>query len=680
MPAADGNPATWNHIGLHKHSVGTLTADQNALRWKSNTFRDITGATGSVKVTNADDIVDASWMIFGRVGYLRVRTGGGKELRFDGFPPSDFEDLATVFSNYYNSVLEKKSVAGCGASYGITDVEESVLTFYENEVDEEGADNQRGQEILSLDLTEVSQCVLPGNNRNDIELQFHESDAGEVGTDQLVQLRFYVPPDPDADQADRDVPTAAELFQKSIMTQARIKNSSMNVIVQFDENRGSFLTPRGRYAMELYDSYLRMHGNKYDYKINYADISRLFLLPRQEEQNKAFVIALDKPIRQGQQRYQYLVLQTTTAQSEVTINLDQETLDREYNGDLQPQVRGSLCNLVAKCFKVITRKKVFVPGKFTNAYGQSFVKCALRANEGSLYPLEKQFVFIHKPSVLVRFDEIESVEFQRYAGGQGSTRNFDLCVRLLNITGESGGSKEYVFSGIDRTDYNTLYSFLSGKKIRIANIADNGMESGQASARAAMYDDNDTRNDAGDDDDDGEGESSEDEDYNAAAASSSESDAGSDESLEADDDGSDLEELRKASAKKKKKEEMIRQKVNKEKKEIKNKEERREKKEKSGGIPKKKEKKRKEKDDDSTDNERLKQIKKKKRPEPTPTPVKKTVVKKKKKKKDPNAPKKAMTSFMHFSAARRSEIKKENPNLSFGDIVSVLLCLVKFLL
>merc|ERR1712032_308793 len=136
----------------------------------------------------------------------------------------------------------------------------------------------------------------------------------------------------------------------------------------------------------------------------------------------------------------------------------------------------------------------------------------------------------------------------------GSTRNFDLCVRLLNITGESGGSKEYVFSGIDRTDYNTLYSFLSGKKIRIANIADNGMESGQASARAAMYDDNDTRNDAGDDDDDGEGESSEDEDYNAAAASSSESDAGSDESLEADDDGSDLEELRKASAKKKKEE------------------------------------------------------------------------------------------------------------------------------
>ena len=29
------------------------------------------------------------------------------------------------------------------------------------------------------------QCVLPGTNRNEIELQFPESDAVEAGTDQL---------------------------------------------------------------------------------------------------------------------------------------------------------------------------------------------------------------------------------------------------------------------------------------------------------------------------------------------------------------------------------------------------------------------------------------------------------------------------------------------------------------
>ena len=41
-------------------------------------------------------------------------------------------------------------------------------------------------------------------------------------------------------------------------------------------------------------------------------------------------------------------------------------------------VNGSFSNLVAKTFKVITRKKVFIPGKFANANQQACVKCALR--------------------------------------------------------------------------------------------------------------------------------------------------------------------------------------------------------------------------------------------------------------------------------------------------------------
>lgn len=78
------------------------------------------------------------------------------------------------------------------------------------------------------------------------------------------------------------------------------------------------------------------------------------------------------------QRYNYLVLQTNKEPSEVAISLDEETLQREYNGALQPVMTGSLSNLIAKTFKVITRKKVFVPGKFTNSNQQECVKCALR--------------------------------------------------------------------------------------------------------------------------------------------------------------------------------------------------------------------------------------------------------------------------------------------------------------
>ena len=42
----------------------------------------------------------------------------------------------------------------------------------------------------------------------------------------------------------------------------------------------------------------------------------------------------------------------------------------------------------------------------------------------------------------------------------------------------------------------------------------------------------------------------------------------------------------------------------------------------------------------------------------------------KKVKKDPNAPKRATTSFMFFSNAVRSKMKEQNPGATFGEMVS----------
>ena len=172
------------------------------------------------------------------------------------------------------------------------------------------------------------------------------------------------------------------------------------------------------------------------------------------------------------------------------------------------------------------------------------------ANEGHLYPLEKQFIFIHKPAVLIRFDEIESVEFQRYAGGQVSTRNFDLCVTLHSTPGDASGAKEYTFSGIDKTNYTALYSFLSGKKIRIKNIEGVGAEekpSGRGGPAPGMYDETYGGEEMG--------ESSEDEDYDQENPSGSDESSGGSDSEDDDDlgsvasDDSDLAEHRKKSGK-----------------------------------------------------------------------------------------------------------------------------------
>ncbi|GAA5825678.1 hypothetical protein JCM10212_002149 [Sporobolomyces blumeae] len=41
-------------------------------------------------------------------------------------------------------------------------------------------------------------------------------------------------------------------------------------------------------------------------------------------------------------------------------------------------------------------------------------------------------------------------------------------------------------------------------------------------------------------------------------------------------------------------------------------------------------------------------------------------------KKDPNAPKRPLSAYMHFSQAKRAEVKEENPDVSFGEIGKLL--------
>jgi len=273
----------------------------------------------------------------------------------------------------------------------------------------------------------------------------------------------------------------------------------------------------------------------------------------------------------------------------------------------------------------------------------------LRANEGLLYPLEKQFVFIHKPPVLIRFNEVESVEFQRYAGGQGSTRNFDLCVSLKASAASLSNQQEYVFSGVDRSDYTGLYNFLSTKNIRIKNLQE---ISGVQEQVAPVYNEDEIY---GGPDHEME-EESEDEDYDEkAAAEDAANDSESDINISEEDDDdfgseiddeldSDLEEARG-----------------------------------SGGSKKKKKKKSRDDDDDDDadaddDDELLEEDspKKKKRKKKVVDKVDNPISKKKKPKKDPNQPKRPQSAFLIYSNENRARVKEKNPDAKFGDMAKLL--------
>lgn len=73
-----------------------------------------------------------------------------------------------------------------------------------------------------------------------------------------------------------------------IKEKAELGEVSGNMIINFEEVL--VLTPRGRYDVDMFPDFLRLRGKTYDYKINYAGISKLFLLPK-DDQHVLFIVS-----------------------------------------------------------------------------------------------------------------------------------------------------------------------------------------------------------------------------------------------------------------------------------------------------------------------------------------------------------------------------------------------------
>lgn len=59
----------------------------------------------------------------------------------------------------------------------------------------------------------------------------------------------------------------------------------------------------------MYEASFRLRGKTYDYKIQYSSIKKFFLLPKNDDTHTLIVLGLDPPLRQGQTRYPFLVMQ-----------------------------------------------------------------------------------------------------------------------------------------------------------------------------------------------------------------------------------------------------------------------------------------------------------------------------------------------------------------------------------
>uniref|UniRef100_A0AAQ6A930 FACT complex subunit SSRP1 n=1 Tax=Amphiprion ocellaris TaxID=80972 RepID=A0AAQ6A930_AMPOC len=478
--------------------------------------------TGKVDSIPAGELNMAQWRRVCLGHGIKLGTSTGHIYKYDGFRDTDFEKISEFFKANYKLDLTEKDMCVKGWNWGTAKFSGPLLSFDVND-----------STAFEIPLSNVSQCAT---GKNEVTLEFHQNDDTEVS---LMEVRFYVPPS----QADeRQDPV--EAFAQNVLSKADVIQATGDAVCIFKELQ--CLTPRGRYDIRIYPTFLHLHGKTFDYKIPYTTVLRLFLLPHKDQRQMFFVISLDPPIKQGQTRYHFLILLFSKEEDiNLTLNMSEEDVERRFEGKLSKNMSGSLYEMVSRVMKALVNRKITVPGNFQGHSGAQCITCSYKASSGLLYPLERGFIYVHKPPVHLRFEEISCVNFAR---GTTTTRSFDFEI-------ETKQGNQYTFSSIEREEYGKLFDFVNAKKL---NIKNRGFKEGKIDEYS---DSDDDQHDAylermkaegkireeGNDSDDSDGGSGE-YDSNASASDSS------DEGDESEDESAKKKKVKKAKVVKEKKE------------------------------------------------------------------------------------------------------------------------------
>jgi structure-specific recognition protein 1 len=132
----------------------------------------------------------------------------------------------------------------------------------------------------------------------------------------------------DDDEEDQEI-TPAKVLNDKIVKAAGIGEFAGEVIASLVEL--PMIIPRGKYTLDLYSTFAKLHGRTHDYKILYKDINKGFLLPKPDGVHMAYVLHLRTPLRQGQTLHHFIALQFEKDQEyRVKVNLTPEQLKENY--------------------------------------------------------------------------------------------------------------------------------------------------------------------------------------------------------------------------------------------------------------------------------------------------------------------------------------------------------------
>ncbi|GAB1203711.1 FACT complex subunit [Aspergillus pseudonomiae] len=507
---------------------GKCKLAESGLGWKPS-------GGGETFTLDSSNVGAAQWSRAAKGYELKILSRSSGVIQLDGFDQEDFERLSKAFKIWYGINVESREHALRGWNWGKAEFTKAELSF-----------NVQNRPAFEVPYSEISNTNLAGKNEVAVELALNADGAdanaqpagstknrgrkAASGPDELVEMRFYIPgtvvktekgikeengeEENGEEEEEGEEQNAANLFYEMLMEKAEIGDVAGDTFATFLDVL--HLTPRGRFDIDMYESSFRLRGKTYDYKIQYSSIKKFFLLPKNDDTHTLIVLGLDPPLRQGQTRYPFLVMQLKLDEEiSLELNMTDELMETRYKDKLEPRYEEPIHQVVTKIFRGLSGKKVIMPSKdFVSHHGHSGVKCSIKANEGLLYFLDKSLIFVPKPATYIQIENIAIITMSRVGGAVSASRTFDISVSL------KAGMGEHQFSNINREEQQPLEEFFKAKNIRFKNEM-----SDDAGALLAAALDND---DMGSSDDEGvradrgsadEDEESIDEDFQAESES-----------------------------------------------------------------------------------------------------------------------------------------------------------------
>lgn len=418
------------------------------------------------------DITGLWWCNLGpALGYqLKAYLKSAKTLaKFSGFKEADLSKLTTWFKAV-NLDITAEQVSTKGANWGdllVNEQSNTVVFAHDNKA------------VFSVPLSTIQQTVVQG--KNEVQLEFASLDDANNANMQpnqllLTDIRIFIAPDEDKEK-DEDEEEEQEEEEKE-GDEEEEKPSAAYVLANLIQSRGDgergttsiakfelmFQVPRGKYQVEMFTNHLKLYSKTFSYNIVYKTIQKMFSLPLKEANQHLFILNIHPPLRQGRTSYPYMIIAfDSNLTTEETINVDEETARDKYKGFIAPRMTGKMSEVVSRVFKALADKKVILPSKYISKKSDSpCVRCSHRAQEGHLYMLDKSFLFVKKPVLQVRYQDVREVKFERVAPASGgnNAKTFDL--KIVDAAGV-----EYVFNSVDREEYEDLYAFLQSSGLNV---------------------------------------------------------------------------------------------------------------------------------------------------------------------------------------------------------------------